>query len=78
MEALVQLQATTGSTTNQLHSASVRIESLEDSLTKALSNTQDANIAQVSIEYSNEQAAYSAALHAGANIIQESLLDFLH
>jgi flagellar hook-associated protein 3 FlgL len=77
MEALVQLQATTGSTIDQLRSATTRIESLEDSLTKALSNTQDSNIAQVSIEYSNEQAAYSAALRAGANIVQESLLDFL-
>jgi flagellar hook-associated protein 3 FlgL len=78
MEALVQLQATAGSTTNQLRTASTRIESLEDSLSKALSNTQGADIAQVSIEYANEQAAYSAALRAGANIIQESLLDFLH
>jgi flagellar hook-associated protein 3 FlgL len=77
MEALIQVQATAGSTTDQLRSASTRIESLEVSMTKALSNTYDANIAQVSIEYSNEQAAYSAALRAGANIIQESLLNFL-
>jgi flagellar hook-associated protein 3 FlgL len=77
MEALLQVQATSGSTTNQLQTASLRIESLEDSLSKALSNTENANIAQVSIEYSNEQAAYSAALRAGATIIQESLLNFL-
>lgn len=78
MEALNQLQATTGSTTDQLKTALTRIETLQSSLTGALSNTQDANIAQVSIEYSSEQAAYSAALRAGANIIQESLLNFLH
>jgi flagellar hook-associated protein 3 FlgL len=78
MEALTQLQATTGSTTNQLKTAVTRIESLQSALTGALSNTEDANIAQVSIEYSSEQAAYSAALRAGANIIQESLLNFLH
>jgi flagellar hook-associated protein 3 FlgL len=77
MEALVQVQAVSGSTTNQLHTASTRIEALEDSLNKALSDTANANIAQVSIEYSNEQAAYEAALRAGANIIQESLLNFL-
>jgi len=77
MESLIQLQATSGSTTDQLRTAATRIESLEVSLTKALSNTYDANIPQVSIEFSNEQAAYSAALRAGANIIQESLLNFL-
>ncbi len=78
MEALVQLQAVTGATTKQLNAASTRIESLQDALTKALSSTQDANIAEVSIAYSNEQAAYTAALHAGATIVQESLLNFLH
>jgi len=78
MESLIQLEATNGSTTDQLKTAATRIETLENALTKALSNTQDANIAQVSIAYSSEQAAYSAALRAGANIIQESLLNFLH
>jgi len=77
MEALTQLQAVTGATTDQLNTAATRIESLQDTLTKALSSTQDANLAEVSIAYSNEQAAYSAALRAGATIIQESLLNFL-
>jgi len=77
MEALTNLEARTGATTNQLTAAASRIEGLQDALTKSLSATQDANIAEVSLAYSSEQAAYSAALHAGANIIQESLLDFL-
>lgn len=78
LESLLQLEATTGSTTDQLKTAAVRIETLETALTKALSSTEDANIAQVSIDYSSEQAAYTAALRAGASIIQESLLNFLH
>jgi flagellar hook-associated protein 3 FlgL len=78
METLTQLQATTGSVTNQLQVASLRIEDLQDSITKTLSNTQDADIAKTTIAYSNEQAAYQAALRAGANIVQESLLNFLH
>jgi len=77
MESLISLEATTGSATAQLRSAQTRIETLEGALTKALSNTRDADIAQVSIAYSNEQAAYTAALKAGANIVQESLLNFL-
>jgi flagellar hook-associated protein 3 FlgL len=78
MESLTQLEAVTGATTDQLDTAASRIEGLQDALTKALSATQDANVAEVSIAYSSEQAAYSAALRAGANIVQESLLNFLH
>ena len=37
----------------------------------------DTNIAEASIAFANEQAAYTAALRAGANIVQESLLNFL-
>lgn len=77
IETLSQLQATVGSVTDQLQTAASRIESLQSSITGSLSNTEDANIAQVSIAYSNEQAAYEAALRAGASIIQESLLQFL-
>ena len=43
----------------------------------ALSNTDDTNMAAASIAYANEQAAYDAALRAGATIVQESLLNFL-
>jgi flagellar hook-associated protein 3 FlgL len=78
IETLTQLQATTGSVTNQLTVASTRIEDLQGSITKTLSNTQDADFAKTTIAYSNEQAAYQAALRAGANIVQESLLNFLH
>ena len=78
MEGLTQLQAMTGSATNQLQVAATRIESLEGSIEKALSNTYDTDVAKATIEYSNQQAAYTAALHAGANIVQESLLNFLH
>jgi len=77
MEVLSQLQATAGSTTNQLNMAESRIESLQLSVTKTLSNTQDADLAKTSIAFSSEQAAYSAALRAGASIVQESLLNFL-
>ncbi len=76
-QTLSQLQATGGSVTDQLQTAVSRIESMQGSIAASLSNTEDANIAQTSIAYSNEQAAYEAALRAGASIIQESLLQFL-
>jgi len=78
IEGLVQLQAGTGSATDQLRLASSRIEALQSSLTKALSDTQNADFAKTSIAYSDQQAAYTAALRAGASIVQESLLNFLH
>jgi flagellar hook-associated protein 3 FlgL len=76
-ETLSELQATAGSVTDQLQMATSRIEGLQGSITASLSNTEDTNIAKVSIEYSSEQASYEAALRAGATIIQESLLNFL-
>ena len=78
IDALTQLQATAGGVTDQLQTAASRIEGLQASIASALSSTQDANIAETSIAYSNEQAAYQAALRAGATIVQESLLQFLH
>jgi flagellin-like hook-associated protein FlgL len=78
MNTLDGLQATVGSNTDQIRAAVSRIEDLRDTTTTQLSGIQDANIAQVSLEYSNEQAAYTAALRAGASIVQESLLEFLH
>jgi len=78
IETLRQLQATAGSATDQLQSALSRNEDLQTSITQSLSNTEDTNFAATSIAYANEQAAYQAALRAGATIVQESLLNFLH
>lgn len=78
LNSLTALQAQGGATTDQLQLALSRIQSLQTTATEQLSNVQDANIAKVSIEYSNQHAAFEAALHAGASIVQESLLEFLH
>jgi flagellar hook-associated protein 3 FlgL len=77
LEHMSQLQAVAGSATDQLNAALTRNESVQTSVTEALSSTEDTNIAAVSIQYANEQAAYEAALRAGATIVQESLLNFL-
>jgi len=77
IESLTSLQARAGSVTDQLQTAINRIEGLQGTIAAGLSNVQDVNIAEVSIAYSNEQAAYEAALRAGASIVQESLLQFL-
>ena len=76
-ETLRQLQAVTGSTTDQLQTALARNEDMQTSIAESLSNTQDTNMATASVAYSTEQAAYQAALRASATIVQESLLNFL-
>ncbi len=78
LNALSGLQAEAGSVTDQINIAISRISSLQTTDTLQLSNVQDVNIAKVTTEYSNEHAAFEAALKAGASIVQESLLEFLH
>ncbi len=34
-------------------------------------------LAQTAVDFSMQQSVYQSALHAGANIVQQSLLDFL-
>jgi len=78
LEALAGLQADAGAATDQLNTAVTRVQDLQTTTTAQLGNVQDANIAQVAMEFSNEQSAYDAALRAGASVVQESLLEFLH
>jgi flagellar hook-associated protein 3 FlgL len=77
LNTLEQLQANVGSATDRLTLAGTRITALQTSDTAALSNDEDANIASTYTTYSNQQAAFTAALRAGANIVQSSLMDFL-
>jgi flagellar hook-associated protein 3 FlgL len=70
-------RAVVGARTNRLVSATDRLQQLEQAQTKQLSDTEDADIAQTMIDYSTQSAIYQAALKAGANLIQPSLMDFL-
>jgi flagellar hook-associated protein 3 FlgL len=77
MDTLGQIEANVGATLNRFSLATSRIQDLQSSQTKLLSQTQDADFAQAAIDYSTQQASYNAALRASANIVQSSLLDFL-
>ena len=77
LNALAGVQATVGSTQDRLQQASTQIQTLQTNATSALSNDQDANLATTETTFSNEQAAFQAALQAGANIVQTSLMNFL-
>jgi flagellar hook-associated protein 3 FlgL len=78
LTTLEQMQANVGAATDRLNLASTRIQGLQASDTAALSNDEDVNMAQAMTTFSNQQAAFQAALRAGANIVQQSLMNFLN
>jgi flagellar hook-associated protein 3 FlgL len=76
-DELLGVRALNGARQNRLEAALSRLGEVEESTLKQLSETEDADIAKTLIEFSSQQAAYQAALKAGANIVQASLMDFL-
>jgi flagellar hook-associated protein 3 FlgL len=76
LNSLGGLTSSVGATQDRLQMAASRIQTLEASDTQVL-NTQDADMASTEISYSTQQAALTAALQAGAHIIQQSLMNFL-
>ncbi|HEY3774632.1 MAG TPA: flagellar hook-associated protein FlgL [Solirubrobacteraceae bacterium] len=77
LNSLSQLQTQLGSTSDQLTMAASTISDMQTSVTSDLSNDTEANMATTETTYSNEEAAFEAALKAGASIVQSSLMDFL-
>jgi flagellar hook-associated protein 3 FlgL len=76
-DELLGVRALNGARQNRLEAALGRLAEVEESTLRQLSETEDADIAKTLIEFSSQQAAYQAALKAGASIVQASLLDFL-
>lgn len=76
-DQLLNARAQVGALSDRLTTATNRLQSTEQSTTQLLSNVQDADMTQVMVKFSTQQAAYQAALRAGAQIIQPSLMDFL-
>jgi flagellar hook-associated protein 3 FlgL len=77
LNSLTQVQANVGATQNRLTLATDRIQGLQNTDTASLSSDEDVNMATAMTTFSNQQAAFTAALKAGANIVQSSLMDFL-
>lgn len=77
LDELTRVRAVVGSTSNRLATASRRLDELEESSLDLLSRTEDADMAETLVQYATQKSAYESALHAGANIVQASLLDFL-
>jgi flagellar hook-associated protein 3 FlgL len=77
-DTILTTRASVGARTNRLSSATDRLQQLEEAQTQQLSDTEDADVAQTMIDYSTQTSVYQAALKAGAQLIQPSLLNFLN
>jgi flagellar hook-associated protein 3 FlgL len=77
LDGMLEVRARNGAQTNRLDGAQTRIDQITGALTNQLSNTEDVDFAKVLIDFNSQTAAYNAALKAGANIVQSSLMDFL-
>ncbi len=77
LDNLSAIRATVGATTNRLETAATRLLELEETSTEQLNQIEGADMAKVLTDFSLQQAVYQSALRTGANIVQNSLLDFL-
>jgi flagellar hook-associated protein 3 FlgL len=77
-DTLTNSQAVVGALANRLDTATARLQELQEAATSQLSKVEDADMPKTLIDLSTQQAVYQAALKSGANLIQPSLMDFLH
>lgn len=66
-----------GATENRLDLISSRYDSSITNYTKMQSDAVDADMAEAITNFTTAQTVYNAALAAGAEIVQTSLIDFL-
>jgi flagellar hook-associated protein 3 FlgL len=78
LDNLLAARARNGALTNRMDAASSRLDQIQQALTQQLSDTEDADYTKTMIDFNSQSTAYQAALRAGANIVQSSLMDFLH
>jgi flagellar hook-associated protein 3 FlgL len=76
-DAIQTTRSSVGARVNRLTAALDRLQQLELAQTQQLSEAEDADVAQTMVDYSTQSAVYQAALKAGSQLIQPSLLDFL-
>ncbi|HZO96371.1 MAG TPA: flagellar hook-associated protein FlgL [Gaiellaceae bacterium] len=76
-DTLAETQATVGAREARVASATARLQQLREAQARQLSETEDADVAQAMVEFSQQSAVYQAALRAGASLIQPTLMDFL-
>lgn len=74
---LLAERATLGASVNRVELIAERLNSQEESITGLMSKNEDADMSKVITDLKTQESVHSAALGAGARIIQPTLLDFL-
>ncbi|HEX5619232.1 MAG TPA: hypothetical protein VFX51_12465 [Solirubrobacteraceae bacterium] len=77
LDHILEVRAANGARAQRLETALSRLQQTEEATIGQLSETEDADIAKTLIDLNSQSAAYQAALRAGANLVQSSLMDFL-
>lgn len=77
LDAILQERAQVGADAHRIEATRSRLQDSVYEVTSLLFETEDADMAEVIVRLTSTEAAYRAALEAGARIIQPSLLDFL-
>lgn len=77
IETIQSNRSVVGAWVNRVESAQERFQAFEVFLTQLLSNNEDADLADTTIQLSTQSNVLEASLSAGARILQPSLLDFL-
>lgn len=72
-----QLRGKVGAIENRMSSAKDQNTTEKTNLTEILTNTDDVDMTQATIQYSTAQTVYLAALQTSAKILQPSLIDYL-
>ena len=76
-ENISRLKSEIGARTNTAETIKNRIEQTEVNFTKLLSETEDTDMAETSMQFMTMQSIYQASLNVGAKIIQPTLVDFI-
>ncbi|MCR4419873.1 MAG: flagellar hook-associated protein FlgL [Clostridia bacterium] len=77
IDHILQMRAIYGAKSNRLNLAVERNGESEIKMTELLSRLEDADLAELAMNYSIAQYVYQASLATGAKVIQPSLVDYL-
>ena len=77
INTILSARSEIGAKSNRIDMTMSRLDAAELSYTKVLSDTEDADMAEVIIRLKEQENVYNATLAAGARIIQPTLVDFL-
>jgi len=77
LDQVVSARSTMGAVVQRATLADDRLQDVNVNLAKQLTGVQDTDMASAITSLTTQKTAYQAALSAGANIIQKSLMDFL-